>query len=652
MRRILVFALLLAFASVTVVSAATITILNNDGAGEGFNDATPVAPVGGNPGVTIGQQRLNVFQEAANIWGALLPSAVTIVVRAQFNPQTCTATSAVLGSAGPSQIYSDFAGALMANTWYHVSLANKLAGVDLNPVPNLNAHDINATFNSNINGSATCLGGRTWYYGYDGLEGVNIELLPVVLHEMGHGLGFSTLVGSSGAENSGRPDLYERHIRDNTLGLTWDNMTQAQRAASAINTGNVVWNGACVTSRAPDELGDAPTLFVNAGGPLAATYPIGTASFGPSVFNVTGNLVLIEDAVAPTSDGCDPLLNGAALAGNIVLIDRGVCTFAFKAAAAQAAGAIAVVIANNVATAAPPGLGGTDPSIVIPTVSVTLAVGTSLKAALLNGAVNVTLGLDPNQLAGADASNRVKLYAPNPYEGGSSISHFDISAFPNLLMEPAINSDLSNDVDLTLAHFTDLGWISDCNTVAVAISGFHARPTHTGVELLARFYSTLSDASFVIVYRADAGSENYAGIASMNAPASGNFSYVDETALPGRSYSYKISVIDGDGEFFSPTAEAKMPNIRVELSQNTPNPFNPSTMIRFTLPASERVGLAIYSANGSLVRMLVDDVRARGTHDITWDGRDSGGNAVSSGVYFYRLTAGKFSDSRKMLLLK
>ena len=648
MRRVLLLTTLLVLGSLTISSAATITILNNDGAGEGFNDPTVVAPVGGNPGTTVGQQRLNVFQHAANIWGGLLPSSVTIIIRAQFNPQTCTATSAVLGAAGPSQAFSDFAGAPIANTWYHVALANKLANVDLNPA----LFDINATFNSNLNGSAGCLGGRGWYYGFDGNEGTDIELLPVVLHEMGHGLGFSTLVAQDGTENAGRPDRFERSIRDNTLGLTWDAMTQPQRATSAVNTGNVVWNGPCVTQHASGFLGGTPTMFVNSGGPLAPKILTGTASFGPASFSVAGNLVLVDDGVAPNTDGCEPLVNGPALAGNIALIDRGVCAFTLKAAAAQAAGAIAVVIANNAASATPPGLGGADPTIVIPVVSVTLADGNSLKAALLNGPVNVTLGFDLTQLAGADAAGRVKLYAPNPYEAGSSTSHFDVSALPNLLMEPAINNDLSSAVDLTLFLFVDIGWRNDCNTAAVAISAFDARPTNNGVELRAKFLSTLGDANFVVVYRADGGSDYFKGIATVNAPSNGEFSYTDATALPGRSYGYKISVIDSDGEFFSPTANVKTAAARIELSQNTPNPFNPTTTIRFSLPASERVGLAIYSADGRLVRMLVDEVKERGNHDITWDGRDNAGNPVGSGVYFYRLTAGKFSDSRKMVLLK
>ncbi|MEO6463640.1 MAG: peptidase, partial [Candidatus Eisenbacteria bacterium] len=124
--------------------AATITIVNNDGVGEGVNSTTPVSSVGGNPGTTLGAQRLFVFQTAASIWGSLLPSTVEIRVNAQFNPQTCDATSAVLGSAGAATNVSGFAGAEVANTWYPIALANRMAGVDLA----VGTNDINAQFNS------------------------------------------------------------------------------------------------------------------------------------------------------------------------------------------------------------------------------------------------------------------------------------------------------------------------------------------------------------------------------------------------------------------------------------------------------------------------------------------------------------------------
>ncbi len=466
MRRALIVGLILVAAMAFDAGAATIVIINQDGAGEGFNDPTPAAPVGGNPGTTVGQQRLNVFQHAANIWGALLPSAVTINVQAQFNTLACDASSAVLGSAGPISVFKDFSGAPLAATWYHVALANKLAGTDLST-----GNDISATFNSALNGDPGCLGGAGWYYGFDGNEGTDVELLPVVLHELGHGLGFSTLVNSNGGELQGTQDAFETFIYDDTQGNTWNNLTNQQRAASAINTGNVVWDGAYVTAHAPLYLGPAPTLFVNSGGSLPPTIPIGLASFGGAITlgGVTGDVVLVDDGTGTTSDGCEPLVNGPQLSGHIALIDRGTCTFSSKALGAQNAGAIAVIIANNVAGTQPIGLGGADPSITIPVVSITLDDGNAIKAELPN--VNITIALDPEHLAGTDSNGKVLLYSPNPYESGSSISHWDVSATPNLLMEPAINDELSSSVDLTLAHFTDLGWLTSLPTAVKTAPG-------------------------------------------------------------------------------------------------------------------------------------------------------------------------------------
>jgi hypothetical protein len=651
MRRILVLTMLLMLAVASISNAATIVILNNDGAGEGFNDPTPAAPVGGNPGTTVGAQRLNVFQKAADIWGGLLPSAVTIVIRAQFDPQTCTASSAVLGSASASEIYRNFAGAPIANTWYNVAEANKLAGVDLNPA----LYDINATFNSNLNGQASCLGGIGWYLGFDGLEGTNIELLPVVLHEMGHGLGFTANLGSTGVEpgTPPSPTVFERFIHDNTVNLQWDAMTAAQRAVSALNTNNVVFTGPCTTAHAPYVLSPGTQkMWINSSTvPLNPYYLTGSAAFGPTSYSVTGNLVLADDGAAPNSDGCTPLVNGGAIAGNIAVIDRGTCTFVAKAQAAEAAGATACVIVNNAAGSPAPGLGGAG-VVNIPTVSVTLADGNAIKAAMLGGTVNATLGFDLSQLAGADPLNHVQLYTPNPFQSGSSISHWDVSAFPNLLMEPAINNNLSSTVDLTFWVFGDIGWHDVCNSpVPVAISIFNAFPTSGGVKLQAQFYSSLADAKFVNVYRADRG-EDFRMLTTVNAPEDGKFTYMDNAVVSGGAYRYKIGVIEGDNEYFSAIADIRLPGVKISLAQNVPNPFNPETTIRFSLPSSARVTLSIYSASGALVRTLVDGVQPSGNHDFTWNGTDARGNAVSSGVYFYRLNAGKFNETKKMVLLK
>ncbi len=88
------------------------------------------------------------------------------------------------------------------------------------------------------------------------------------------------------------------------------------------------------------------------------------------------------------------------------------------------------------------------------------------------------------------------------------------------------------------------------------------------------------------------------------------------------------------------------------LSQNYPNPFNPATKIAFGLSAPARVTLRIYDVSGRLVRELVDETRPAARYEEIWDGRDPGGRVVASGVYFYRLAAGPFTQTRKMILLQ
>jgi hypothetical protein len=644
--------LLLAVASLS--NATTIIINNQDGVNEGLNDNTPVAPVGGNPGTTLGQQRLNVFQKAADIWSGLLTSNITIVVNAKMDPQTCTATSATLGSTSNNGLYRDFPGAPLAGTWYVMCEANKLANVDLDSGT---LNDMNITFNSNLNGQVSCLGGIGWYYGFDGNEGTNTEMLPVILHEMGHGLGFTSSLGATGVEPGGPtapfPTVFERLMHDNTTNKQWDVMTNAERAASAINPNNVVFTGPCTTAHAPFVLTGPSKMWVNSGGPLAPSYSTGLANFGPATFSVTGNCVLADDGAAPNSDACTPLVNGGAISGNIAVVDRGTCTFVVKSLAAQNVGAIAVIVVNNAAGPAP-ALGGFDASITIPVVSLSQTDGAALKAALLGGPVNVTLGFDNSApaKAGADTANHVQIYTPNPFQGGSSLSHWDVSAYPNLLMEPAINNNLHDTVDLTFWAFGDMGWHDACNNpVPVAISSFNALPSNGGVKLQASFYSSLADAKFVNVYRAN-GREDFRILSTVNAPENGKFSFVDKDVTAGGAYRYKIGVIEGDNEYLSAVADVRLPGAKITLAQNVPNPFNPETSIRFSLPSSERVTLNVYSASGALVRTLVDGVQPSGSHSFTWNGVDNSGNAVSSGVYFYRLTAGKFNDTRKMVLLK
>ena len=447
----------------------TITIVNMDGPGEGFNDPTPVAPVGGNPGTTLGQQRLFAFQAAANIWGAQLDSPVPVSIQASFDPLACTPTSGVLGAAGTIQIFGNFPGTELFNTWYHVALANKLAGTDLAPgASGTIADDIVARFNTDLD-NPVCLGATGWYYGLDNNHGTDIDLVTVLLHELGHGLGFANFVNeTNGTSPLGLGDVFSQYTVDVQTAKNWNQMTNAERVASAVNTNKVVWNGINVAAAVPSTLAPGtPLLKINTPAALGS-FRVGTAAFGPLVVSpgTTADMVMgldpADGAGPSTTDGCSPLTNGGAVAGNIAVIDRGTCPFTVKVKNAQNAGAVAVIIADNAAGSPPGGLGGADPTIVIPSARVTLADGTAIKTAIGSGTVNGTLGVDLSVLAGAEpATGKALLYAPSPVSLGSSISHWDTIAFPNLLMEPSINADLTHGLDLTLPEMADIGWFSD-----------------------------------------------------------------------------------------------------------------------------------------------------------------------------------------------
>jgi len=524
--------MLAAFVS-TSSFAATVVIQNVDGAGEGFNDPTAAAPVGGNPGVTLGAQRLNAFTFAANLWGASLQSTVTITVQAKMDPQTCTATSAILGSAGATTVHANFAGAPFVNTWYPQALANSLAGVDLsgaNP-------DISATFNSNLNGSAGCLGGRKWYYGYDSTPpGVDIDFVSVVTHEIGHGLGFQTFVSQAGVKFMGNNDDYMIKLdQSGVVPSTYSAMTDAQRGAANISDPNLRWMGTNVDA-------------------LAATIPL-TA-----------------------------------------------------------------------------GLSGT----------------------------------------------HVRVHAPNPYVPGSSVSHFSSAVLPNEVMEPSYNGP-NHNINLTLQLMKDIGWViipacspgvttfndTDTTTVAQTLTSWtiKVKVANTG-----SFPATGVNASMFggpAWLAIPDGTGTYPDLAAGASSFNSDTYVLDITNWPGGSFQVTLQVFFTDNCGGShnqiltvdllpatlPTGVGN-PSFVNRLDANMPNPFNPSTTIHYEIAQGGKASLRIYDVSGGLVRTLVDRSHNRGDYDVRWDGLDIHGRPVASGVYFYRLEATSFTQTRRMVLLK
>jgi len=466
---------------------ATVVIVNADAPDAGFNDPTPVSPVGNNPGTTLGAQRLAVFQAAAEIWGSTLESAAPITVLSHFEPLACDPTGAVLGSAGPTNIFASddptlppgVSGSVFPkpHTWYVSALGASFAGTPLVPGTGTDPanYDILARFNSTLDDPGASCNGLQWYYGLDDNHGNLIDLLTVVLHEFGHGLGFISLTDpTTGQYPQDEPDIWSYYLYDETSGRRWIDMDDAgTRAASAISEG-LFWDGPSVKAAVPVTLDVSPFRVNSATSTpsvVKAYSQITTAQFSGAI--PTSSPITADLDIGSTRWGCTGGGKLAPLDGKIAILNRGGpsadagCTFVEKARNAQDAGALGLVIANN--TEGPPPLimpSGTAPDITIPVLFVTQTEGLALQAAVDAGTVNGSIVSDPaNGFLGGDQAGRGMNYAPPVFESGSSVSHWDVSAFPNLLMEPIINADLTHSLDLTVPLLHDIGWaLSDGGT--------------------------------------------------------------------------------------------------------------------------------------------------------------------------------------------
>jgi YVTN family beta-propeller protein len=159
------------------------------------------------------------------------------------------------------------------------------------------------------------------------------------------------------------------------------------------------------------------------------------------------------------------------------------------------------------------------------------------------------------------------------------------------------------------------------------------------------------------VLRSEREDGGYDRITSALIPASGksggaDYAFRDPGVRPGRTYFYLLEEVAerGAGQRHGPYA-VEFPAV-FDLDQNVPNPFNPATTIRFGIPEPAVVTLAVYDLAGRRVRTLVNGWREPDRYEAVWDGRDDEGRRVSSGIYFYRLEAGKHSRTRKMLMVK
>jgi uncharacterized repeat protein (TIGR01451 family) len=460
------FALIAALASAPVLANSQIIIHNVNDPGVGFNDPTPATPVGGNPGTTIGEQRLIAFQYAATVWGASLKSTVPIVIDASFTPLQCDATSAVLGAAAPNARESDFTGAPQSNTWYPVALANSKAGTDLDT----RESDIVANFNSNL-GNTGCLTGNGWYLGLDNnAPAGSVNLGTVLMHEFGHGLGFLTFVDSNtGLNTGGIPDVFERNLLDDTTGKLWSAMSNTERLSASVNPENEAWQGAQVTAKVSGTLNPKLVFNVDTPAGIAGVKQYGYAEFGPLPTALAAPVVLerAKDQQSGDPYGCGTM--NAVAPGDYVMVDRGpglpdagtACSFVEKVKNAQNAGAAGVVVGDidPVDTEPKITMAGTDKTITIPAIILGTPDSDALRNAYANSSVvTVDFHNDTAHYQGADDNGKALVFTPSSFQAGSSISHWSMSADPPLLMQPYIHDNTPQGLDFTYSYMQDIGW--------------------------------------------------------------------------------------------------------------------------------------------------------------------------------------------------
>lgn len=418
------------------LGGAEIRIVNANGSGEGLNDRTRADPVGGNPGTTVGEQRLIASQYAAALWSANLGNQVPISIRAEFVDLDCSGASAVLGAAGPTLLYDA--------SRYPAALANERAGRDLDP----GREEIEARFNGRV-GQPDCAV-TAWYPGLDnaGPAGTT-DLASVFLHELAHGMGF---IKSTTA--------FRDRARDDASGALLSQLSGADYDAAVRRPQGVSWVGPAVRATKGGVLDRTDGVLRL---PDGRAFPVARARFGPGHVSLTAPLVLARDADGGTAnDACGPI---APATGALVLAERSlqpdgglVCFVAQRALNAQDAGAVGLLVRHRQPGTGPVSYtGDAGVGLTIPVWGTSFEDGATLEDFLVSGGSTVTVDAD-GRSAGENLAGDVLLYTPSAFSDGSSVGHWDSSASPDLLMEPNINPRLPRNLDLTPAALQDLGW--------------------------------------------------------------------------------------------------------------------------------------------------------------------------------------------------
>jgi hypothetical protein len=241
-----------------------------------------------------------------------------------------------------------------------------------------------------------------------------------------------------------------------------------------------------------------------------------------------------------------------------------------------------------------------------------------------------------------------------------------INSGGNVLLLTRMGQDFVSD---PLRNYLGITWQeSDYNTINNCIA------THAGLVDMARigtqsyvavFDTALATSESKLLFKETSSFSTHRGLGVWRDPAQGGthrwdggqFAYVS-----GRPYRYNhdhmrtnVEYILGTcfGEPFDPTdAETTLPKLTFHLDQNYPNPFNPVTNIRFAIPEKNFVSLSVYDVAGRVVKRIISKEMPANVYKVAWDGTNTGGQNVASGVYFYKLVAGSHVATKKMVLIR
>jgi hypothetical protein len=518
------------------------------------------------------------FQYAVDIWSSILVSSVPIRIKAKWAPLA----TGVLGSAGPNGFAND------GSKWFPIALAEAMGGAALN---NPDSADIKATFSSSFS---------NWYLGTDGNPASNeFDFVSVVLHELGHGLGF---IGSmeynngSGSWGGGTslPFVYDIYaVNGSGQQLIDTNIfpNPSMELGQQLVSNNLFYNS-------------PKTVSANGGtpAPIYAPNPWEQGSsyshFDEATYGGTQN-ALMTPSIAPGEviHSPGPLMlalfedNGwtvSSSGGPITKLEQ-----TFSSSTLPVGWQTLDLDGNGTTWALRTQVDFGNGQVVNP------QTGTHFLFSSFNSANGSTINdwIITPQLVGVQSGDKISFYAGAI--GGS---------FPDSLRVLVSTTD-TNPASFTtqLDYFQVAGPIGNWTKYQYDISAFAGQNIYVAI----------------VYYHLNGG---------ITGSASDNI-WVDHFEWIGSG----IVGIEDDPAVVT----------TYKLDQNYPNPFNPSTIIRYQIPKASDVKLSVYNVLGQEVAVLVNTLQSPGIYEVSFD---AGG--LSSGIYFYRLQAGEVMQTRRMLLTR